>query len=60
MGWGFRKSINIGPIRGTITPNGIGKSIGFLGFRFGINSEGRKYWSFGIPKTELYYLKYFK
>jgi hypothetical protein len=58
MGWRFRKSFSFGPFRTTLTPRGLGKSIGFLGFRFGVSADGRKYWSFGIRGTGLYYIKY--
>lgn len=60
MAWRFRKSKNIGPFRATISKNGVGTSIGFLGLRFGISPDGRKYWSFGIPGTGLNYIKYYK
>lgn len=58
MSWRFRKSFGFGPFRSTISKSGIGKSIGFFGFRFGVTPEGRKYWSFGIRGTGLYYIKY--
>lgn len=59
MGWRFRKAFNFGPLRTTLSPKGVGTSVGFMGFRLGISAEGRKYWSFGIPGTGLYYLKYY-
>jgi hypothetical protein len=59
MGIRFSKSIKFGPIKTTISRKGIGKSIGFLGFRFGISAEGKRYWSFGIRGTGLYYIKYY-
>ena len=59
MAWRFRKLFGFGKIRTTISKNGIGNSIGFLGFRFGKSPEGRKYWSFGIPNTSIYYIKYY-
>lgn len=59
MAWYFRKSKTFGPVRATISKKGLGTSIGFLGFRFGINTEGKKYWSFGLPGTGLYYIRYF-
>ena len=59
MGWIFRKSFGVGPIRTTVSKNGIGTSFGFLGFRFGVSPAGRKYWSFGIPGTGLYFIKYY-
>ena len=58
MAWLFRKSKKIGPFRATLSKKGIGTSIGFLGFRFGETADGRKYWSFGIRGTGLYYIKY--
>ena len=60
MGWRFRKSFGFGPFRTTLSQRGLGKSLGFLGFRFGETVDGRKYWSFGIRGTGLYYIKYFK
>jgi hypothetical protein len=60
MTWRWRKSKTIGPLRTTISKKGIGTSIGFFGFRVGVSPEGKKYWSFGIPGTGLYFLKYFK
>lgn len=59
MAWRFRKSFGVGPIRTNVSKNGIGNSIGFLGFRFGITAEGKKYWCFGIKGTGLYYIKYY-
>ena len=59
MSWRFRKSFGVGPIRTNVSKNGIGNSIGFLGFRFGITAEGKKYWSFGIYEAGLYYIKYY-
>ncbi|WP_417558582.1 DUF4236 domain-containing protein [Mesoflavibacter zeaxanthinifaciens] len=59
MGWSFRKSKNIGPFRTAVSKNGIGTSFRFLGFRFGVSPDGKKYWSFGIPSTGLYYIKYY-
>ena len=58
MAWRFRKTKNVGPFRATLSQKGLGKSIGFLGFRFGETADGRKYWSFGIAGTGLYYIKY--
>ncbi len=58
MGWRFRKSFGFGPVRTTFSQRGVGKSIGFFGFRWGVTADGRKYWSFGIRGTGLYYIKY--
>lgn len=59
MAWRFRKTKNIGPIRTTVSKNGVGTSIGFLGFRFGVSPTGKKFWSFGIKGSGLYFIKYF-
>jgi hypothetical protein len=59
MAWRWRKSKNFGPFRSTVSKKGLGTSFGFLGFRIGVSPTGRKYWSFGIPGTGLYYIKYY-
>ena len=59
MAWRWRKTKNFGPVRTTVSKNGFGTSFGVLGFRFGVSPDGRKYWSFGIPETGLYYIKYY-
>ena len=56
MAWRFRKIKNIGPFRTMVSKKGVGTSFGFLGFRFGVSPDGRKYWSFGVPGTGLYYI----
>jgi hypothetical protein len=58
MAWRFRKSKNIGPFRATLSNKGVETSFGFLGFRFGVSADGRKYWSFGSLGTGLYYINY--
>ena len=58
MGWIFRRSIRFGPIRMNMSKGGVGWSWGFPGFRVGISSDGRRYYSFGFPGTGLYYRKY--
>ncbi|MFN4198944.1 MAG: DUF4236 domain-containing protein [Flavobacterium sp.] len=59
MAWRWRKTNSYGPIRTTVSKKGSGTSFGFLGFRFGVSPNGKKYWSFGIPGTGLYYIKYY-
>ena len=59
MAWRFRKSFSTGILRSTVSKNGVGQSIGFFGFRFGVTPEGKKYWSFGLRGTGLYYIKYY-
>jgi len=54
MGWGFRKSINFGPLRINASKNGLGYSIGGRGFRVGRDARGRKYRSFSIPGTGIF------
>lgn len=55
----WRKSIKFGPARVNLSTKGVGTSFSFFGFRLGTTAEGRKYWSFGIPGTGLYYIKYY-
>lgn len=55
----FRKSKNFGLFKASVSKRGIGTSFGFLGFRFGVSPDGRRYWSFGILGSGLYYIKYF-
>lgn len=59
MAWHLRKTKKFGPVRTTVSKNGLGTSFGFLGFRFGVSPKGKKFWSFGIPGTGLYYIKYY-
>jgi hypothetical protein len=56
--WRFRKVINFGLFRTNISKNGVGYSYGLFGFRFGVSPSGKKYISFGIPNTGLYFIKY--
>jgi hypothetical protein len=55
MGWSFRKSLNFGPFRITLSKTGVSYSVGAGGFRTGINSKGRQYTSVTIPGTGLRY-----
>ena len=59
MGWRFRRSFNMGPIRWNLSRRGIGGSWGFPGFRVGVSADGRRYLSVGFPGTGLYYQRYF-
>lgn len=54
MGWGFRKSINFGPLRINASKSGLGYSIGGRGFRVGRDARGRQYRSFSIPGTGIF------
>jgi hypothetical protein len=51
MSWLFRKRKSFGPFQTNISKKGMGSSFGFLGFRFGINSNGKRFISFGIKGT---------
>lgn len=59
MPWHWRRVIKFGPARTTFSQRGVGKSVRFMGFRWGVTADGRKYWSFGIRGTGLYYIKYY-
>lgn len=56
--WRFRKIFNFGAFRTSVSKSGVGYSYGLFGFRFGVSPNGRKYISFGIPGTGLYFIKY--
>jgi hypothetical protein len=56
--WRFRKVINFGLFRTNISKTGVGYSFGLFGLRFGVSPSGKKYVSFGIPNTGLYFIKY--
>ncbi|MFN9576169.1 MAG: DUF4236 domain-containing protein [Gemmatimonadota bacterium] len=55
MGWTYRKSIRLGPMRINLRSRGVGYSIGGPGFRVGVRANGRRYVSSGIPGTGLRY-----
>ena len=59
MGWGFRKSINLGPLRINASKSGLGYSVGGRGFRLGRDARGRKYSSTSIPGTGIFNRKYY-
>jgi hypothetical protein len=59
MSWIFRKIFRLGPMRTTLSKGGIGMSWGIPGFRFGVSANGRKYITIGIPRTGLYFTKFF-
>jgi hypothetical protein len=60
MAWRFRKTMTSGNFRTTLSKKGLGYSIGFFGVRYGITADDRRYWSFGIKGTGLYYVKYLR
>lgn len=59
MSWRFRKVFRSGPFRTSWTKKGLGFSFGIPGLRFGVSPDGRRYISMGIPRTGLYWIKYF-
>jgi hypothetical protein len=59
MAWRWRKSIGLGGgARTTISPNGIGVSWGFAGFRFGRSPNGSRWISYTIPLTGISFFRY--
>ena|SRR5579863_8488639 len=54
MGWGFRRSLKLGPLKLNFSKSGIGYSVGVRGFRVGKDAKGRSYTSASIPGTGLY------
>lgn len=56
MGFRFRKSINLGGgAKINFNKKSVGLSVGGKGFRYSVNSNGRRSKSVGIPGTGLYY-----
>jgi len=54
MGWGFRRSIKLGPFKLNFSKSGMGYSVGARGFRVGKDAKGRSYTAASIPGTGLY------
>jgi len=54
----FRKMFGRGPLRFTLTKRGLGWRLGNRFVRYGVSPDGRRYISFGIPGTGLYWIKY--
>jgi len=55
MGWSFRRSVNVGPLRINLSRSGVGYSVGGRGFRTGVRAGGRRYSTFSIPGTGIRY-----
>jgi hypothetical protein len=55
MGWSYRKSVSIGPIRINLSKSGVGYSVGGRGFRTGIRANGRRYSRYTLPGTGMSY-----
>ena len=47
MGFTFRKSVKIGPVRLNVSKSGVGVSAGVKGARVGVNAKGKAYASVG-------------
>lgn len=59
MGWRFRRSFSIGPVRINISKTGMGVSVGARGLRVGAGPRG-PYTSTSIPGTGVYRVDYWK
>lgn len=59
MGWRFRRSLKLGPLRLNFSKSGIGYSAGVRGFRVGTDAKGRTYTAASIPGTGLYNRAYY-
>ena len=57
MGFSYRKSVNLGPFRVSLSKSGLGSSVGGRGFRVGTTAREKKYTSFSIPGTGVGYRK---
>ena len=55
MGFRFRKSVNLGPLRLNFSKSGIGYSIGGKGFRLTKRADGREQATASIPGTGISY-----
>ena len=51
MGWDYRRSLNLGPLRLNLSKSGVGYSVGAGGIRIGQDSRGRKCRSLSSPGT---------
>jgi hypothetical protein len=54
MGWGFRRSLKLGPLKLNFSKSGVGYSVGVRGLRVGKDAKGRSYTAASIPGTGLY------
>jgi Protein of unknown function (DUF4236) len=60
VGFRFQRRIQIAPgLRLNLSKSGMGIGLGRNGFRIGIDSKGRKYFSVGLPGTGLSYRTFF-
>ena len=59
MGWRFRRSLKLGPLKLNFSKSGIGISAGVRGFRVGTDAKGRSYTAASIPGSGLYNRAYY-
>jgi hypothetical protein len=57
MGWRFRRSIGIGPLRWNLSKSGVGYSVGVPGIRVSTSPNGRRYLWLSLPGTGLAWSK---
>jgi len=57
MGFRFRKSINIGPLRINLSKSGVGFSLGVKGFRVSRSAKGKMTATASLPGTGLSYVQ---
>jgi hypothetical protein len=57
MGWRYRKSINLGPLRFNMGRRGVGQSVGIRGLRLTQTASGQRYVTFTVPGTGWSYRK---
>lgn len=57
MGWRFRKSLKLGPVRLNVGKKGVGYSVGGKGVRIGRSSRGARYVSASVRGTGWRYYK---
>jgi hypothetical protein len=55
MGWSYKKSISVGPVRLSVGKTGVGYSVGGKGFRTGVRANGRRYSRVSAPGTGFSY-----
>jgi hypothetical protein len=55
MGWRFRRSKSLGPLRVTVSKSGVGVSLGVKGARVGIGADGRERATLSVPGTGISY-----
>jgi hypothetical protein len=60
MGWSFRRSIRLGPLRLNLSKSGIGVSAGIPGLHVGKDAKGRSYSQVSLPGTGIYRRDYYK